>query len=117
MDVAMSNEVGKSETEAGELWRLLDGLPLLATRIGYRPDSTPEERAFGMAVFKVAGRWAELRAELEGTDIDLDQHYCTDCKHPWSYHSEHGCSMPVTPGTNLPITRGSDVRERCGCTA
>lgn len=47
----------------------------------------------------------------------LELSYCPGCKHPWSYHGEHGCSMPVTPGTNLPITRGSDARERCGCTA
>lgn len=45
----------------------------------------------------------------------LDAKYCPACQHPWSYHGEDGCSMPVTPGTHLPITRGSDARERCDC--
>ena len=46
----------------------------------------------------------------------LDKNYCPVCKHPWSYHGEDGCSMPVEPGTHLPYLGGSSSRERCGCT-
>jgi hypothetical protein len=50
--------------EANALRQLLDSLPIYATRIGYRTDSTDAERALGDAVFKVHERWAELRSEL-----------------------------------------------------
>lgn len=70
---------------------------------------------------RMAREWLGSDADLilgpEEEELDLDQHYCPDCKHPWSYHGEHGCSMSVTPGTNMPIGRGSDARERCDCSS
>jgi hypothetical protein len=46
----------------------------------------------------------------------LDEKYCPECQHPWDYHTEGGCAMPVTPGTHTPVTRNSGARERCNCT-
>jgi len=48
-------------TEAEALRKLLDGLPIYATKIGYRNDSTDAEREFADVVFKVSDRWIELR--------------------------------------------------------
>jgi len=50
--------------EAKALRQLLDTLPIYAARVGYRTDSTADERAFGEAVFKVHDRWVELREAL-----------------------------------------------------
>jgi hypothetical protein len=49
--------------EMQALRQLLDGLPIYATRIGYRYDSTAEERAFGERVFELSKRWDELKRE------------------------------------------------------
>lgn len=43
------------------LRQLLDSLPIYATRIGYRTDSTPEERVFGERMFELDKRWQELK--------------------------------------------------------
>ena len=47
------------------LRQLLDALPIYATRIGYRTDSTPQERAFGDAMWDISNRWGELKPDLE----------------------------------------------------
>jgi hypothetical protein len=49
------------------LRQLLDALPIYAIRIGYRYDSTPEERAFGEAMLEIGRRWKELKPGLGGT--------------------------------------------------
>lgn len=56
------------ESEAEAMRRLLDTLPIYATRIGYRTDSTPEERTLGEAVFKVHSCWLELRDPQPATE-------------------------------------------------
>ena len=48
--------------EMNAMRQLLDSLPIYATRIGYRTDSTPEEREFGELMFELDKRWRELRA-------------------------------------------------------
>ena len=59
----MPDTTGPTEIEA--LRHLLDSLPIYATKIGYRFDSTDAERAFADAVFEVGRCWIELRAGLE----------------------------------------------------
>ena len=46
------------------LRQLLDALPIYATRIGYRTDSTADERAFGDAMWDISHRWSELKQGL-----------------------------------------------------
>lgn len=58
----------------------------------------------------------DVRAAEQEFAAMLDANYCPECQHPWSYHREDGCHMPVTPGTNLPVTRSDARREPCGCT-
>lgn len=41
--------------------QLLDQLPIYATTIGYRFNSTDEERALGEALFKVHEAWQEVK--------------------------------------------------------
>jgi hypothetical protein len=48
-------------SEAEAMRRLLDGLPIYATKIGFRTDSTPEERLLAEKIFKVHTTWAEIR--------------------------------------------------------
>jgi len=43
--------------EAQDLKRLLDMLPIYATRVGYRTDSTPEEQRIGEAAFEAHRAW------------------------------------------------------------
>jgi len=59
----MSDPLPGEEMKA--MRQLLDSLPIYATRIGYRTDSTPEERAFGEAMFELDKRWQELRPVTE----------------------------------------------------
>ena len=46
----------------------------------------------------------------------LAANYCPDCKHPWSYHSEAGCSMPINIETLLPVMGPNEPSRRCACT-
>lgn len=48
-----------SESEA--MRRLLDGLPIYATKIGFRTDSTPEEELLARKIFKVSDAWVAIR--------------------------------------------------------
>ena len=43
------------------LRQLLDMLPIFATTIGYRCDSTDAEREFADALFKVTETWTEVK--------------------------------------------------------
>lgn len=45
--------------EAQDLKRLLDTLPIYATRVGYRTDSTPEEALIGEAAFAAYRAWSD----------------------------------------------------------
>ena len=45
------------------LTRLLDGLPIYATRIGFHSNSTDEERAFANHMFDLHRQWNEWKAE------------------------------------------------------
>ena len=60
----MTND-SKNDPLPGEemraLERLLDTLPIYATRIGYRYDSSTAEREFGDKVFELHSRWNELQ--------------------------------------------------------
>lgn len=49
------------QTDAEALTQLLDALPIFATKLGYRDDSTPKERALADAAFKVHETWLEVR--------------------------------------------------------
>jgi hypothetical protein len=51
-------------TDQEALTNLLDALPIYATKIGYRTDSTPEEQAFGEAMFDLHNRWLDFKAEM-----------------------------------------------------
>lgn len=78
--------------------------------------STHQHEAWQLQESAQGGMYCAACGETVSTaQEELDKHYCPRCKHPWTYHSETGCSMPVTPGTHLPITRSSDPRERCNC--
>lgn len=57
---------GKDDAEA--VVELLDSvlgpMPIFATRIGYRMNSTPEERRLGEFLFRIAREWEEFKAGL-----------------------------------------------------
>jgi hypothetical protein len=46
-------------TEAETLRQLLDALPIYATRVGYRTDSTDEERRIADAAWAAHRAWTE----------------------------------------------------------
>ena len=48
--------------DATALRQLLDTLPIYATRIGFRTDSTEAEKSLGDALFRVHERWLEVKA-------------------------------------------------------
>ena len=50
-------------TEMEQLRQLMEALPIYATRVGYRTDSTPEEREFADAIWKVVERWDEVKPQ------------------------------------------------------
>lgn len=49
------------QDEMDALMKLLGALPIYATRIGYRDDSTDEQRKFADSLFDVSAKWAEVR--------------------------------------------------------
>lgn len=53
------------ETEAETMVKLMDMLPIFATKIGYRSDSTEEERKLGEAIFRVHEKWVEVKPEVK----------------------------------------------------
>lgn len=57
-----SNQDPPPGAEMEALRQLLASLPIYATRIGFRTNSTPEEREFGERVFELDKRWRELQA-------------------------------------------------------
>lgn len=48
-------------SEAEAMRRLMDGLPIYATKIGFRTDSTPEEELLARKLFKVSDAWLAIR--------------------------------------------------------
>lgn len=80
-----------------------------------------------------AGQRVRSQDDLTGP-VRLDDTHCPDCSHPWSYHdgaarpvetaqqaldgghTGAGCTMPVIPGTRMPVVHGQPS-QRCGCTA
>ena len=55
-----------AQGQAHVLRQILDSLPIHAVKIGYRTDSTPEQREFADAVFELHKRWEELRGHSGG---------------------------------------------------
>ena len=50
--------------EGQQVWQMLDALPIFATRVGFRTDSTDDERRFAEALFAVNEKWQELRGAV-----------------------------------------------------
>lgn len=48
-------------TEAEAMTHLMDNLPIYATKIGYRTDSTEAEATLGQALFAVHEKWLEVK--------------------------------------------------------
>jgi hypothetical protein len=72
-------------------------------------------------VVRTVGKVRTLTAQdlgLDTTDTsDTGAAYCPGCSHPWSYHGQGGCSMPVVRGTNRPVVTQTEqiLSERCAC--
>lgn len=49
------------DNEADAMRHLMNTLPIYATRIGYRYDSTAEEMDLGKALFEVHEKWLEVK--------------------------------------------------------
>lgn len=47
---------------------ILDALPIYAVKIGYRSESTIEERKLGEDLFTLHERWLELKAARESEE-------------------------------------------------
>ena len=52
----------KAKSDEDVLRYVLDSLPIIATRIGFRYNSTPEERSFGDFLWQVHRQWGEWKA-------------------------------------------------------
>lgn len=52
----------KGDSDDQVLRQLLDALPIYATRIGYRSNSTEDQQAFGKFLFEVGRQWDEWKA-------------------------------------------------------
>jgi hypothetical protein len=58
---------GKADAEAVRelLDSVLGPMPIYATRIGYRTNSTPDERRLGMFLFRIAREWDDFKAGVD----------------------------------------------------
>ena len=51
----------KAKSDEDVLRYIFDSLPIIATRIGFRHNSTPEEQSFGDFLWQVHRQWGEWK--------------------------------------------------------
>lgn len=52
----------KGDSDDQVLRELFDALPIYATRIGFRTNSTEDQQAFGKFLFEIGRQWNEWKA-------------------------------------------------------